>query len=266
VADFLHYRNSSQAVIPGVTVTATNEGTNISTTSVSNEAGLYVFVNLVPGTYTLTCELQGFKRYINKGLVFQVGASVTINITLETGEVNTEVVVSAAAPLIDMTTNKVGNVVQERQVIDLPLNGRNPMMLYYLQSGTNPYDAVGTSQQAVGSVDGLRTNASNVKIEGVWASDASYDMSPASPNAVVPLDAVGEYRVTTSSASADSGRGAGAMVSVVYKAGTNRFHGDVFEFNRNTAYNANEFFAHLQEQDLLLRQLGRTARNRGQRR
>jgi len=236
-------KDASQAVIPGVTVTATNQGTSISTTSLTNETGLYVFVNLVPGTYTITCELQGFKRYINKDLVLQVGASVSINIVLETGELNTEVVVSAAAPLIDVTTNKVGNVVQERQVVDLPLNGRNPMMLFYLQAGTNPYDAVGTSQQAVGSVDGLRTNASNVKIEGVWASDASYDMSPASPNATVPLEAVGEYRVTTSSASADSGRGAGAQVTVVYKSGTNNFHGSVFEYNRNTAYNAGEFFA-----------------------
>ena len=141
-------KDASQAVIPGVTVTATNEGTNISTTSLSNETGHYVFVNLVPGTYTLTCELQGFKRFVNKGLVLQVGASVTINITLETGELSTEVVVSAAAPLIDMTTNKVGNVVQERQVVDLPLNGRNPMMLFYLQSGTNPLDSLG-GQQAV---------------------------------------------------------------------------------------------------------------------
>jgi hypothetical protein len=231
-------KDASQAVIPGVTVTATNEGTNISTTSLTNETGFYVFVNLVPGTYTLTCELQGFKRYVNKGMVLPVGGAVTINIGLETGELNTEVVVSAAAPLIDMTTNKVGNVVQERQVVDLPLNGRNPMMLFYLQAGTNPYDAVGSSQQAVGSVDGLRTNSSNVKIEGVWASDASYDMSPASPNASVPLEAVGEYRVTTSSASSDSGRGAGAQVTVVYKSGTNSFHGSVFEYNRNTAYNA----------------------------
>jgi len=91
-------KDASQAVIPGVTVTATNEGTNISTTSVSNDSGYYVFVTLVPGTYTLTSELQGFKRYVNKGIVLQVGASVTINIVLETGEINNEVVVSAAAP------------------------------------------------------------------------------------------------------------------------------------------------------------------------
>src|SRR5512147_1496999 len=78
-------KDASQAVIPGVTVTATNDGTGISYTSLTNDTGLYVFVTLPPGNYTLTCELQGFKRYINKGLVLTVGATLTINITLETG-------------------------------------------------------------------------------------------------------------------------------------------------------------------------------------
>ena len=235
-------KDQSQAVIPGVTVTAVNENTGISYTSLTNDTGLYVFVTLPPGTYTLTCELQGFKRYVNKGLTLTVGATATVNIVLETGEISTEVVVSAAAPLIDVTSGKIGAVVQEQQIVDLPINGRNPMMFYYLQAGTNPLDSLG-GQQAVGSVDGLRTNANNVRVDGVWAADASYDMSPAAPNVAVPLEAVGEYRVTTSSATADSGRGAGAQVSVVYKSGTNEFHGNVYEFNRNTSYNAGEFFA-----------------------
>lgn len=239
-------RDASQAVIPGVTVTATNEGTNISHTSLSNDAGLYVFVNLPPGTYTLTSELQGFKRYVNKGIVVRVGDTLTINIALETGDIATEVVVSAAAPLIDVTSGKIGSVVQEKQVLDLPLNGRNPMMLFYLQAGTNPRDSLSDSgpfmQQAIGSVDGLRTNASNVKVEGVWANEPSYDMSPALPAIPVPQESVGEYRVTTSSASADAGRGSGAQVQVVYRSGTNNLHGSVYEFNRNTAYNANDFF------------------------
>jgi hypothetical protein len=236
-------RDPTQAVIPGVSITVTNEGTNISSTTISNETGHYVFVTLPPGSYTLSSELQGFKRYINKGIVLKVGDTATINVALETGEITSEVVVSAAAPLIDVTSGKIGSVVQERQVIDLPLNGRNPMMLFYLQAGTNPRDAAGSSQQAVGSVDGLRTNANNTKVEGVWAMDSSFDMSPAAPNVAVPAEAVGEYRVTTSSASAESGRGAGAQVAVVYRSGTNSFHGSVYEFNRNTVYNANNFFS-----------------------
>jgi hypothetical protein len=241
--------DSSHAAIPGVTVTATNEGTNISITTAANDSGHYVFVNLPPGTYTLTSELRGFKRCTQKGIILQVGAAVTINITLETGELSAEIVVSAAAPIVDVTSGRIGSVVQERQVVDLPLNGRNPMMLFYLQSGTNPRDAVSPTQQAVGSVDGLRANANNVRVEGVWANDPSYDMSPAAPNAAVPLESVAEYRVTTSSASVESGRGAGAQVSVVYRSGTNNVHGSAYAFNRNTVYNANNFFANRQGEE-----------------
>ena len=234
-------KDPTGAIIPGVALTATNEKTNVSYASVSNESGFYVFVNLPPGSYRLSAELQGFKRHVSKGIELKVADTAALNIALEIGDVSTEVEVSAAAPLIDTTSSKIGSVVQERQILDLPLNGRNAMMLYYLQAGTNPRDSLG-GQQAVGSVDGLRTNASNTRIEGVWASDASYDMSPAAPNVAVPLEAVGEYRVTTSSASAEMGRGAGAQVQVVYRSGTNSFHGSAYEFNRNTVYNANDFF------------------------
>jgi len=159
--------DATPAVIPGVTVTATNEGTNISHSSLTNDAGFYVLVNLAPGTYTLSCGLQGFKRYIRKGIGLKVGDTASINITLETGDLSAEIVVSAAAPVIDVTSGKIGSVVQERQVLDLPLNGRNPMMLYYLQTGTNPRDTLGGQGSRAGSANGLRTNANNVKIEGV---------------------------------------------------------------------------------------------------
>jgi len=233
-------KDASQAVVPGVTVTATNEGTNISTTSVTNDTGFYVFVNLPPGPYTVTAELQGFKRFVNKNVVLMVGDARTFNVTLETGEINTEVVVSAAAPLIDMTSGKIGAVVQERQVVDLPLNGRNPLDLFKLQAGASVLGG--------GSVDGLRTNSNNMKIDGVFASDASYDSAPTSTFAVAPLDAIAEYRVTTSSATADSGRGSGAQISAVYRSGTNNFHGSAYEYNRNQAYNANDWFPNRQGQ------------------
>ncbi|MBM3790547.1 MAG: hypothetical protein FJW35_09390, partial [Acidobacteria bacterium] len=233
-------RDASQAVVPGATVTATNEGTNISFTSLSNETGFFVFVNLQPGTYTLSGELPGFKRFVNKGIVLKVGDTVTVFITLETGDIQSEVVVTAAAPLIDVTSNKIGAVVQERQILELPLNGRNPLDLFLLQPGASPLGG--------GSVTGLRTNANNTKVEGIWANDASFDSAPTFAAVPVPQEAVGEYRVTTSSASAESGRGSGAMVTVVYKSGTNAFHGSVYEFNRNTAYNANNFFTNRQGQ------------------
>src|SRR5262245_56860403 len=95
-------KDSTQAVIPGVTVTATNEATSISFTSLSNESGLFVFVNLPPGTYALSSELQGFKRYVRKGITLKVGDAVTVPVLLEPGDLSNEVVVSAAASLIDV--------------------------------------------------------------------------------------------------------------------------------------------------------------------
>jgi len=211
--------------------------------------GRYVFVNLVPGSYTLACELEGFKSFAYTSVRLPVAGSVTINVQLEAGDPKSRTVISSTPSSIDLTTGQIGDVVQGLQLTNLPLNVRNPMMLYYLQAGTSPYDALGSSQQAVGSVDGLRTSANNVKIEGVWASDPSFDMSPAAPNAAVPMEAVEEYRLITSSAGPDAGRGAGAQVSVVYKSGTNRFHGSVYEFNRNTVFNANDFFGNRQKME-----------------
>ena len=115
------------------------------------------------------------------------------------------------------------------------------MMLFYLQVGINPKD-IQFSQQQFGGVDGLAPNTNNIKVEGIFSSNPSYDYSPANPNTPVPQEAVGEYRVTTSGALADAGRGSGAQVAVYLKSGGNEFHGSVFEFNRNTIFNVNDFF------------------------
>jgi hypothetical protein len=235
-------QDQSQAVIPGVAIAATNVGTNIKYESVTNEAGRYVFVSLPPGPYTLTAELAGFKKVVHGGILLQIGDARTVNMVLETGDISENVTVVAETPLIDLTTTKIGSVVETRQILDLPLLGRNAMMLYYLQGGTNPKDSVGGQQQR-GGVDGLAPNTNNVKVEGIAAGSPAYDHSPAAPISPVPQEAVGEYRVTTSGAGAEAGRGSGAQVSVFLKSGTNELHGSVFEFVRNTAFNANNFFS-----------------------
>jgi len=234
-------RDQTQAVIPGVTVTVTNESTNISATNVTGDAGRYAFLSLIPGSYTVTAELPGFKKAVQTGLVLQVGDSKTIDITLQPGDVSQEVTVVSETPLIDLTSTKIGSVVEERQVLDLPLNGRNAMMLFYLAAGANPLDRLG-SQQQVGGIDGLAPHTNNVKVEGLFSGNAGYDYTPAYPNTPVPQEAIGEYRITTSGASADAGRGSGAKVSVYLKSGTNQLHGSVFEYNRNTILSANNFF------------------------
>ncbi|MBI4474169.1 MAG: carboxypeptidase regulatory-like domain-containing protein, partial [Acidobacteria bacterium] len=224
----------SKAVVPGVTVIATNSATNISYESVTNEVGRYVFVALPPGTYSLTAELPGFKKTTLTDILLQIGDARTVNVVLQPGDLSENISVVAETPLMDLTTSKIGAVVESRQILELPLLGRNAMSLFYLQAGTNPLDAVAGSQQQRGGVDGLAPNTNNTKVEGIFAGIPSYDYSPAQPAVPMPQEAVGEYRVTTSGALADAGRGSGAQVSVFLKSGSNEFHGSVFEFARNT--------------------------------
>lgn len=233
-------QDQSQAVIPGVNVVAINEGTNIASEAVTNETGRYVFVTLPPGNYKLQAELPGFKRAIRSGVLLQIGDAKTVNITLEPGDLSESVTVIAEAPLMDLTTTKIGAVIEQRQILDLPLNGRNAMNLFYLAPGVNPLDAL-AGQQQKGTVDGLAPNTNNLKVEGIFASATNFDQSPANSSTPVPMEAVGEYRITTSASLSDAGRGSGAKVSVFLKSGTNQFHGSVFEFNRNTIMAANTF-------------------------
>ena len=230
------------AIVPGVTVTATNEATNIATEAVTNESGRYIFANLVPGTYTISTTLTGFKTTVHRGIQLQIGDAKAYDLTLQMGDISETVTVTGEAALVNTSTTRIGAVVQDRQAVDLPLNGRDPMMLVYLQAGTSPIDRYGNQQQ-MGVVDGLEPNASTVKVEGVLASNPGFDYSPSHPSTPVPQEAVGEYRVSTSGETADGGRASGAQVKVLIKSGTNDFHGSLFEFNRNTAYNANDFFS-----------------------
>jgi len=227
-------KDATQAVIPGVVVVATHTGTNISTEAMTNETGLYRFPRLQPGTYTVTCELRGFKRAIHQGILLQVGDTATLNITLQTGELTETVTVLAEVSTVDIVSTALGKVVDTRQIEDLPLVSRDPMQLVYLQPGANRFVGGGLT-------DGLRGISSNVTLEGIAATEPDLGSGATSAAAALPIEAVGEYRVVTSSASAEYGRGAGAQVQVVYRSGNNEFHGSVFDFHRNKALNANSF-------------------------
>jgi hypothetical protein len=239
-------RDAAGAVIPGARVVATNLGTNNAYEAVTNEDGIYVFVKLPPGDYSLAAEQRGFKRSVQPRVPLLVGDTATLNLTLEPGEITQEVTVTDTPPVVDQVSQAIGSVVKEEQIQDLPLNGRQALSLFYLQAGANPRDRMTPSspshQQDKGSVDGLRVSANNITVEGISATDPLVDMSAAWSSFPVPLEAVGEYRVVTSNASAEYGRGAGAQVQVVYKSGTNSFHGSAFEFHRNDVLNANNFF------------------------
>jgi len=135
--------DQSEAVIPGVNVFVINEATNVSHEAITNETGRYVLVALPPGTYRVEAELPGFKRIVRGGVLLQVGDARTVNLTLEPGDVSERVNVIAETPLMDLTTTKIGAVIEQRQIVDLPLNGRNAMTLFYLAPGVNPLETFG---------------------------------------------------------------------------------------------------------------------------
>src|SRR5262245_57243345 len=231
-------KDASGAVVPGVTVTATQTGTNVATDALSNDLGLYIFAKLPPGSYTITAQLPGFKRVEHKNIKLEVGDTASLPISLEVGDVGETISVTEELAGVDTVSTSLGNVINTKQIEELPLVSRNPMDLFYLQPGANRFVATGSN---AGRIDGLRGTTSNVTVEGIAATEPDLGSGATSVATAVPVEAVSQYRVVTSSASAEYGRGGGAQVQVVYRSGTNDFHGSLFEFHRNKALNANSF-------------------------
>src|SRR3989454_730864 len=230
----------SGALVPGATVTARNEATGVAYTQTTTEAGLYAFPSVPVGTYTVSVALQGFKTANKTGNILEVNTPLVINVSLEVGGITETVSVAAETEALQTTNATIGNVVERRAIVDLPLNGRNPLALITLEPGV-----VQRSAGAAGSgihVNGARDRSVNVTVDGIEANESSVP-NPLSNLYRLNPDNVQEYKVTTNNATPEEGRNSGASVSVATRSGTNDFHGTTFEFLRNTALNANEFFA-----------------------
>ena len=232
--------DSSGAVVPGASVTAKNEATGVSQTQNTTEAGLFAFPSVPVGSYTISVEASGFKTSQRTGNILEINTPLAVDMTLEPGQVSEVVTVQAGAEQIQTTNATIGNVVEQKAIEQLPLNGRNPLTLIVLEPGV-----VQRSAGAAGSgvhVNGSRDRAFNVTIDGIEANESSV------PNPVSNLyrlnpDNVQEYKVTTNNATAEEGRNSGASVSVGTRSGTNEYHGTIFYFHRNDALNSNDFFA-----------------------
>ena len=224
-------------------MTARNEATGVTYTQTTTEAGLYGFPSLPSGNYTITAALPGFKTANKTGNILEVNTPLVVNMSLEVGGITETVSIAAEAEVLQTSSAAIGNVVERKAIVDLPLNGRNPLALITLEPGV-----VQRSAGAAGSgihVNGARDRSVNVTVDGIEANESSV------PNPISNLyrlnpDNVQEYKVTTNNATPEEGRNSGASVSVATRAGTNAFHGTIFEFVRNTAFNANEFFASAQ--------------------
>src|SRR5262245_15250083 len=233
----------SGAVVIGAKVALKSEATGVTYTQNTNEAGLYSFPGLPVGSYTITVERTGFKTASKTGVVIEVNTPVTADISLEIGQTTDLVTVEGGYERLQTNNATIGNVVSQKAIEALPLNGRNPLSLITLEPGVVQRSAGGAGSGV--HVNGSRDRAFNVTIDGIEANESSVP-NPVSNLYRINPDNIREYKVVTSNATAEEGRNSGASVSVATRSGTNEFHGTVFEFFRNKALNSNEFFANAQ--------------------
>src|SRR5579859_7540388 len=239
------------AVVPGAKVTATQTNTGDARTTISGTDGSYVLLNLPVGPYKLEVSIPSFQTYVQSGIILEVGNNPQINVVLKVGSVTQAVQVSANATMVDTQKTAVTQVIDQRRIVALPLNGRNATDLITISgSATTAPSAAGnfiTTHDypfAVAiAVAGTPGNANNYLLDGADNRDAHSNVDLPYP---FP-DALQEFSVETGGLSARNGMQAGSLVNVVTKSGTNRFHGDLFEFVRNGDFNARNFFAPTQD-------------------
>lgn len=238
-------RDPSAAVLPGATVTVRNLDTNYSRTDVTDAGGGYRFEALPVGRYEITVELQGFQTLVRSGITLDVDQPLRVDLRLELGSVSETIRVSSNAPLIDTQTAAVGQLIDNRNIVDLPLNGRNFIQLATLSSGVAASGGGGATPggSAEGgsnnfSANGQRSTANNFILDGTDNNNLYFGLM----NVLPSIDLIEEFRIQTNNYSAEYGGKGGAVVTLVTKSGTNRFQGSAFEFHRNSALDARNFF------------------------
>src|SRR5436190_12127501 len=237
-------RDSNGSAVPGATVTAKNDATGVTSTQTTTDSGLFSFSSLPVGNYTITVEKQGFKTLQKTNNALQVGEPLTVDGALEIGQVSETVTVTGGAEQLQNSNATIGNVVEQKAIEALPLNGRNPLALLLLEPGV-----VQRSFGGAGSgvhVNGARDRAYNVTIDGIEANESSVP-NPVSNLYRITPDNIQEYKVTTNNATAEEGRNSGASISIATRAGTSEFHGTGFFFLRNEALNSNEWYQNAQK-------------------
>jgi hypothetical protein len=235
-------KDPQAAAIPGATVTLVNAATRAERSTVTDGNGNWRFLTLAPGIYSLKVELEGFRTAARGGLVLPVDTATTLEpIVLSIGALSETVEVRAQALVVNTTDASLGNVMDTRQIMALPLEARNPVGLLSLQPGVV---FLPTGQQRSGATSGARSDQSNVTLDGLDVNDP--ELGTAFTTVLrMPLDAIQEFRVTTTNYAADQGRSSGGQVSLITKTGTNQFRGSAYWVTRNTATSSNEYFLKL---------------------
>src|SRR5258708_3700713 len=229
--------DASSAVIQGVRVTATNVDTNLAAEATTESGGQYRILSLPAGRYKVQAAFSGFQTSIETGVVLTVGEQRRVDVVLKVGATQQEVSVSANAVQVETTNTQLGEVIDEKKILELPLNGRSFIDLLGLQTGVAPS---GTRNEGAGtvSVNGQRENSNGFLINGGDVSGAANFEAGVQPN----LDSIQEFRLITNSFDAEYGRFSGAIMNTITKSGNNRIHGTAFEFLRNDAMDSRGFF------------------------
>ncbi len=224
------------AVLSGAKLTATNVGTNISYTAETSGDGNYVFLNLPIGTYRVTATSPGFRTFTATGITLVLDQVYQLNIKMEIGQISEQVLVEASNVQVETTNTQLGTVINGDTIVDMPLNGRNWTQLQQLQPGVmSSSDRFGTY-----STNGSQSQQNSFLINGQDSNDL-----PLNTPLIIPSpDAISEFSMVTNTINPEYGRNSGAIMNAAIKSGTNSFHGDGFEFYRDTFLNTSDFFTH----------------------
>lgn len=237
----------SGSIVPAAQVSIANEGTGLRRVTTSNDAGSYVLPLLPPGRYRITVQKEGFKPMTRTGIELKVDQVARIDFVLELGAVSEVIEVTGSAPLIEQETSALGQVVDNRKILSLPLNGRMTFRLVNLTPAvlTTPGSmgqfgdiSVGTFDDVNFSINGGRAQSNEVMVDGVPSTTGFLNLFTTIPS----VEATQEFKVQSNSMSAEWGRFGGGVINVSTRGGTNQLHGSLFEFLRNSAFDANEFF------------------------
>ena len=232
----------SGSAIPGAKVTATLEETQVARSTVSNASGKYEFASLQVGHYTVDIEAHGFTSYQANAIEVTLGHVVVVDARLAIGTTTQVITTTGQAPIVETTSTQLGAVMDSRSVVDLPLNARDTYQLLQLQPGVQSQVGsdlfYGSDQTGSVSVNGGRGRSNNFMVNGGDANDQFANLPEIQPSP----DTIQEFRVLTNTFDAEFGRNSGSVIDVVTKSGTNKLHGDAYEFFRNTVLNSRGFF------------------------
>jgi hypothetical protein len=265
--------DKSGAVIAGATVVATDTLTGVQTNQKTDAKGFYNLPTLAVGRYDLEIKQVGFRSYRQNGLVIDANSALRVDATLAVGSINEEIEVNTEAAQVETQSTQMGEVIEGSKMTSVPLNGRNYIDLLALQPGVSPYQCtksncndttqgVGVDETAVSgdqtngtqSVNGGRPGSNGFMVNGADAQEGVHNGAAVLPN----LDSISEFRIITNNFNAEYGNFSGGQINVVTKSGTNRFHGDLFDFLRNTDFDAANFFAGGTRGDFKQNQFGGT--------